>query len=57
MVTVEINGDVEEEHYTTIKNNGKEIKFWTDGYDGATAEEILEILDFVGVEYFTIIKR
>lgn len=47
-----------EEHRTFIKrSDGQEKEFYTDGYIGVKFEEIQEILDFLGIEYFEVHKN
>lgn len=54
------NGNIErgKEHRTIIKNaKGEEKEFYTDGYDGISFKDITEILDFIGIEYFSVHKN
>lgn len=57
IITTRGNIEHGEEHYTTIqKQNGDKKEYNTDGYVGTSYHDIVEILDFVGVEYFTVHK-
>lgn len=59
-LTIIIEGDSEpgEEHRTTIrKPDGEKIHYYTDGYDGVSAQDVIKLLDFVGAEYFTVHKN
>lgn len=56
-LTIIVDGDSRygKEHRTTFqKPNGKEMKFYTDGYEGISFKTVTDILDFVGAEYFVV---
>lgn len=53
-ITVEIYGDKNDEHFTYVKGKDEYIKFYTDGYDGTTAKEIVNLLKFIGHDVFVV---
>lgn len=53
-ITVEIYGDEKDEHFTYIKNKEEYMGFYTDGYDGTTAKEIVNLLKFIGHDVFIV---
>ena len=53
-VTIEIYGDKNDEHFTYIKCNDEYMRFYTDGYDGTTAREIINLLKFIGHDVFVV---
>ena len=59
-ITIRVNGSPYPcyEHVTTIYNSkGKSIEFYYDGWEGTTYKKICELLDFVGVKYFTVVNE
>lgn len=56
-ITVYVYGDPESEHTTKVCNNNKEAKFYCDWWNGTTYKQICNLLDVIGVEYFTVIKK
>ena len=59
-ITIKVNGSPYPcyEHVTTIYNSkGEFIKFYFDGWEGTSYKKICELLDLVGVEYFTVINE
>lgn len=53
-ITVEIYGDENDEHSTYIKRNDKYMRFYTDGYEGTSAKQIVNLLKFIGHEVFVV---
>lgn len=53
-ITVEVYGDENNEHSTYIKGNDKYMRFYTDGYDGTTASQIINLLKFIGHDVFVV---
>ena len=53
-ITVEIYGDEKDEHSTYIKNKEEYMSFYTDGYNGTTAKEIVNLLKFIGHDVFVV---
>ena len=59
-ITIRVNGSPYPcyEHVTTIYNSkGKSIEFYYDGWEGTTYKKICELLDLVGVKYFTVVNE
>lgn len=56
-IIVYVYGNPESEHTTKICNNNKEAKFYCDWWNGTTYKQICNLLDVIGVEYFTVIKK
>lgn len=56
-ITVYVYGNPDAGHTTKVCNNGKEAKFYCDGWDGTTYKQICNLLDIIGIEYFTVIKK
>ena len=54
VITVEIYGDEKDEHSTYVKNKEAYMRFYTDGYDGTTAREIINLLKFIGHDVFVV---
>ena len=57
-LTINVKGDPDSEHTTIVYNNDNNgIIFYYDGHEGTSYNSICKLLDIVGVEYFTVIKR
>lgn len=56
-VMVYIYGNPEDEHSTKLVKNDKEIRFYCDGYEGVSSNEILELLQVLDINPFIIIKE
>ena len=56
-ITIYVYGNPESEHTTKVCNNNKEAKFYCNGWDGTTYKQICNLLDVIGVEYFTVIEK
>lgn len=52
------HGDNDENTTTIKRKDGKEMRFYHDGYyDGISPIQLKEILDFLGIEYFEVHKN
>jgi len=47
-------GDAKSEHTTFVGHDGKYFKFYTDGYDGVSADNVRGFLEFLGYEVFVV---
>lgn len=53
-ITIIIRGNTQSEHTTYIEHEGKHFKFYTDGYDGISAGDVRDFLEFLGYEVFEL---
>lgn len=57
-LTINVEGDPDSEHTTIVYNNyNNGIIFYYYNGEGTKYKDICKLLDIVGVEYFTVIKR
>lgn len=59
-ITITVYGRTEPEHShkTVVQNQkGQKEEYYFDGWEGTSYRTITELLDLVGIEYFTVIKN